>query len=109
MTFPRVNFHGSSDTPATYTVQFELQALKRASQRPREDGYRVAGFAPFEICEGDDVTFTVKPGAYAARFAFVELSSGRRTAFTEIPVSGVALAVEQGGAAEKPAARKKAA
>ncbi len=67
-----VNFHCSSSTPVS--------------------------FAPFETSEGDDVSFTVRLGAYAARYAFVELATGRRTSFVDIPVSGA----EEGGVGDGP-------
>ena len=51
----------------------------------------------------------VAPGAYAASYAFLEVASGRRSAFTDIPVAGVALALERGGVDEKAPAKRKAA
>jgi hypothetical protein len=58
---------------------------------------------------GNTYALTVTPGVYAARYSFVNKTTGQRTAFVEIPVSGVALGLEDGGADEKAAARKKAA
>ena len=104
-----VTFHGSASTSALYTIQFELQALKNAARKPAKEAYKVAGFAGFDAGDGNEASFSVAPGAYAARYAFVEVASGRRTAFVTIPVSGLALGLEQGGAAEKPASRRKAA
>ena len=95
-----VKFHGSASCPVGFTVQFELQPLRNAARKPSKGGYRVAGFAPFQSEKANDVEFPVVPGAYAARYAFVESSTGRRSGFVSIPVSGVALALEEGGAAE---------
>ena len=102
-------------TPAGTVVQFELQPLKSASRKPAKDGYRVAGFAALESGDGNEFELVVPPGAYAARYAFVNLSDGRRTSFVEIPVAGVALSLEEGGTgtAARPqkegSARRKAA
>ena len=106
-----VNFHGSDSTPAGTVVEFWLQPLKHANRKPSASGYRVAGYAPFELSEGNDVTFPVGHGVFCAGYRFMEKATGRRSAFVPIAVSGVALALEVGGADEaaKPAARKKAA
>lgn len=87
-------------------VQFEIQPLKNASRKPAKGGYRVKGFAALAGTTSPPNSYqpTVPPGAYCARYAFVNKSTGQRTAFREIPVVGVALSLEQGGADEAPAA-----
>ena len=93
----RVLFTGNGETPVGTLVQFELQSLKRASRKPSKNGYRVVGFGAL-TAEGDyEFEVPVAPGVYAARYAFVEASSGRRTGFAEIKVTGLALDVAAGG------------
>ena len=105
----KITFQGSGSTEPGVLVQFDIQFLKRASRKPAKGGYKVADFATLEAGDGNEFSLFVAPGVYAARYAFVEASSGRRTAFTSIRVNGVVLAVEAGGEAAKPSARKKAA
>ena len=105
-----VVFHGSASTSAGTTIQFEVQRLASGSRKPSKTGYRVAGFSGLDAGDGNEASFAVRPGAYCARYAFVNAATGQRTGFVEIAVTGVALALEQGGADAKPAsARKKAA
>lgn len=103
-----VTFSGSSTLPANTVVEYGLQLLKRSSRKPAKNGYRVKALAPF-AGTGTTYAITVPPGAYAARYCFVDKATGQRTAFVEIPVSGVALSLEDGGADAAPAAKKRAA
>ena len=88
-------------------VELWLQPLKRASRKPSQGGYRLVEFASFKTVP--TVGVSVAPGAYAGGYRFVNKATGERTGFVAIEVSGVALALQDGGAAEKPATRRKAA
>ena len=103
-----ITFTGSGALPTGTVVQIEIQGLKRASRKPSRTGWRVKALATLAGV-GNTYALTVTPGVYAARYSYVNKLSGQRTAFVEIPVSGVALGLEDGGADERPVSRKKAA
>ncbi len=104
----QVTFTGSAALPANTVLQMELQPLKNAARKPSKNGYRVKALAALSTT-GFFYTVSAAPGVYAARYAFVNKLTGQRSGFREIAVNGVALALEQGGADEKPQARAKKA
>ena len=106
-----VTFTGSGPTSAGVVVEFWLQPLRNANRRPAKGGYHVVGYSALEVGDGNEFEVVVAPGVHAGRYRFIETASGRKTSFTDIPVTGVALGIAQGGADEAPkaAVRKKAA
>ena len=107
-----VTFVGSGPTGAGVVVEFWLQPLRNANRRPAKGGYRVVGYAALAAGDGNKFSVATGPGVYAAQYRLIEKASGRKTALTPIPVTGVALELSQGGtdeAAEPSVRRKKAA
>ena len=85
-----------------------LQPLKGKNRTPNAKGYRSKGF--FQFAVGSlSTTVSVPTGYYAAAYRFVNQTNGQELAIVPIAVVTVALAVEDGGAAEEPVAKKKAA
>lgn len=106
----KITFSASSLPDSGTLVEIWTQPLRSASRKPAKGGYRVAAYATFATgVGGATYQLTVPAGAYAAGYSFVETATGRRTSRVEIPVTGVALALEEGGAEAAPASRKKAA
>ena len=105
-----VTFTGTDSTPPDTIVEFWLQKLPNATRKPSASGYRVVGYSMLEAGDANEVTVPVKPGPYAGAYCFIQLSTGLATPLVTIPVSGVALRVQKGGAEEaKPASRAKKA
>ena len=105
-----VSFAIDADPAPGVLIAFRLQRLRNANRLPAKGGYRLAGYTSLAN-GGITASFAVDPGAYAAEYRFVDKATGQRTALVAIKVSGVALALETGGAdvAPAPASRKKAA
>ena len=96
----KVVFVGTGETNPGIRVECSLQSLANANRRPSKNGYKIVAYAELTAAGGNEFTVNVAPGAYAARYRFLEVSSGRRTNPIEIPVSGLALGLEMGGADE---------
>ena len=106
-------FTGSAPTPPSTVVECWLQRLEKATRLLAKDGYRVVGYATLTEDEGNEFTVPVAPGPYAAQYRFVNRLTGQATPLVSIPVSipvsGVALSLEAGGADEAETGMRKAA
>ena len=104
----KVTISSSGANASNVVTEIWLQPLKNANRKPSAGAYRVKAYFPF-AAGSLSLPIPVAPGYYAAQARFVNKLSGQAGPMIPLAVTGMALALEDGGADEAaPAAAAKA-
>lgn len=106
----QLSFIASAANATGVRTELLVQALKGKNRKAMPKAYVSKGFTTYAAGSLTS-NVTVPAGYWAVGYRFVETATGRETAIVPLPVTTVALSVEDGGLVEEaaPKAAKKAA